>query len=244
MEAGNRCFDKKVPEEINRRVIDSISSYNLPYTLRSKENLLNEGVNPRKIFVSGNPIYEVMKHYESEFEKSDILKRLNITGDYITCTAHRAENVDNPTRLQNIFNALLHIKTKYGLEIVFSCHPRTKNNILKNSIKTYNIYLHEPFGFFDFLKLEKYSRVIISDSGTVQEEACIFNVPAVTIRDTTERPETIECGSNIISGLETHDIIKSFNVIKDCKDWELPEGYNVKNVSSKVVNFLLSNKLE
>ena len=244
MEAGNRCYDLKVPEEKNRKVIDSISTINLPYTNLSRENLLREGIPNNRISVTGNPIKEVIDFYTDRIQQSTILNDLNLMpGSYIIATAHRAENVDHDTRLQNIFRAFEEISKEY--KIVFSCHPRTRQKLEKFKIDTSNpnIIILEPFGFFDFIKLEQNSVMAISDSGTVQEEMCLFHIPTVTIRDTTERPETVWCGSNIVSGLNTDQILLSYKIMKSVeRNWEIPQGYNKDNVSDTVINILLSNR--
>lgn len=244
MEAGNRCYDLKVPEEKNRKVIDSISTINLPYTNLSRENLLREGIPNNRISVTGNPIKEVIDFYTDRIQQSTILNDLNLMpGSYIIATAHRAENVDHDTRLQNIFRAFEEISKEY--KIVFSCHPRTRQKLEKFKIDTSNpnIIILEPFGFFDFIKLEQNSVMAISDSGTVQEEMCLFHIPTVTIRDTTERPETVWCGSNIVSGLNTDQILLSYKIMKSVeRNWEIPQSYNKDNVSDTVINILLSNR--
>ena len=241
MEAGNRCNDLKVPEEKNRKVIDAISTYNLPYTELSRQNLLREGVPNNRITVTGNPIKEVINKYQSKISQSSILDKLNLEPNkYIIVTAHRAENVDDDHRLRSIFAALQEIAKEY--KIVFSCHPRTRDKIQKFNVNTDNIIILEPFGFFDFVNLEQNSFMAISDSGTVQEEMCLFKIPTVTIRDTTERPETVWCGSNVISGLDKENIVACFNRMKSAdRNWKVPEEYNQNNVSDVVVNILLSN---
>lgn len=242
MEAGNRCYDLKVPEEKNRKVIDAVSTYNLPYTELSRQNLLREGLSNDKIAVTGNPIKEVINKYQNKISQSSILTKLNLQPkEYVIVTAHRAENVDDNGRLKNIFRALQEIAKEF--KVVFSCHPRTRDKIQKYKINTDNIIISEPFGFFDFINLEQNCFMAISDSGTVQEEMCLFRIPTVTIRDTTERPETVWCGSNIISGLDKDDIIACFHRMKlSGRNWEIPVEYNRDNVSDVVVNFLLSNK--
>jgi UDP-N-acetylglucosamine 2-epimerase (non-hydrolysing) len=240
MEAGNRCFDLKVPEEKNRKVIDCISSFNLPYTEISKQNLLDDGIARDKIFVIGNPIYEVLNYYNQQIDNSNILNKLGLEkNQYIIVTAHRSENVDDEYRLRNIFKSLDIISKDY--KVVFSCHPRTKNRLKHLNLDLSNLIVSEPFGFFDFIKLEKNSRMAITDSGTVQEEMCIFNIPTLTIRDTTERPETVLCGSNIISGLEVDSIIRCYKrAISTSKSWIIPAEYIQSNVSEVVTNILLS----
>jgi UDP-N-acetylglucosamine 2-epimerase (non-hydrolysing) len=243
MEAGNRCFDPKVPEEKNRRVIDAVSSYNLPYTPGSRENLLRDGADRQRIFVTGNPIYEVIVHFSDKIEQSDILERLGVVRDkFVLVTAHRTENVDVERRLRNIVESLEAISEDYGLDVVFSCHPRTRSKLDKFSVAARNprVKICQPFGFLDFIKLETAARSVLTDSGTVQEETCILRVPAVIIRDSTERPETIECGAAMVSGLEKANIMRSFGMMmQSARDWPQPAGYNDPNVSDKVVKYLL-----
>ncbi|WP_026582959.1 non-hydrolyzing UDP-N-acetylglucosamine 2-epimerase [Bacillus sp. J33] len=243
MEAGNRCFDLEVPEEKNRKIIDAISSINLPYTPQSKENLLNEGIDRNRIIVSGNPIHEVLMHYNEEIAKSTILEKLELRkGDYFLVTAHRAENVDHENRLAEILAGINMVAETYQKRVICSIHPRTKSRIDKtnNIIMHPNVEFHEPFGFFDFIKLEKNARCVLTDSGTVQEECCIFHIPAVTIRKTTERPETVECGSNVVSGINAKRIAECVHaMMKMPTNWDLPEGYQHINVSDKVIKIIL-----
>jgi UDP-N-acetylglucosamine 2-epimerase (non-hydrolysing) len=243
MEAGNRCYDLKVPEEKNRKIIDAVSSINLPYTELSRQNLLREGATNNKVFVTGNPIKEVIDFYETKINRSSILTTLNLEkNNYIIATAHRAENVDNDERLINIFESFEEISKEY--KIVFSCHPRTKQKLEKFNIlvDNPNIIMTEPLGFFDFVNLEKNAYMAISDSGTVQEEMCLYGIPTITIRDTTERPETVWCGSNIVSGLKKENIISCYNSIRTInKTWDVPVEYNKNNVSSIVAQILLGN---
>jgi UDP-N-acetylglucosamine 2-epimerase (non-hydrolysing) len=243
MEAGNRCYDDRVPEEVNRRVIDHSSTVLLPYTHRSKENLLAEGIPGRRIQVIGNPIYEVIQHFQKKIESSRVLEKLKVKPQqYFLVTMHRAENVDHRDRLKNLLEALDRINRQYGLPVIVSLHPRAKNKLQKFSLKMANpdIHLLEPFGFFDFTALEKKARGVISDSGTVQEECCIFQVPNITIRDVTERPETVESGSNILTGVSPDLISKSLDIVLNEKnEWEPPSEYLVKNVSAKVVKIIL-----
>jgi UDP-N-acetylglucosamine 2-epimerase (non-hydrolysing) len=244
MEAGNRCYDLKVPEEKNRKLIDSISTINLPYTQLSRENLLREGIPNNRIYVTGNPIKEVIEFYKEEILNSSICQKLNLKSKkYVIVTAHRAENVDNIERLKNILEALHEISKEYT--VVFSCHPRTKEKIKNFNLQISNekIKILDPLGFFDFVNLELNSAMAITDSGTVQEEMCLFNIPTVTIRDTTERPETVSCGSNIISGLQKENIILCYNKMKHHNlVWDIPAEYQKTNVSDIVINILLSNR--
>ncbi|MFA6583172.1 MAG: UDP-N-acetylglucosamine 2-epimerase (non-hydrolyzing) [Elusimicrobiaceae bacterium] len=243
MEAGNRCFDLKVPEEKNRRVIDAISSYAMPYTPGSKENLQNDGIPARRIFVCGNPIYEVIEAYHDQIESSGVLEKLGLkAGGYFIVTAHRAENVDTKPRLAEIINGLESVAKKYKKPVICSIHPRTKAKLEKFKIKPKdkNIVFREPFGFFDFVKLEKNALCALTDSGTVQEECCIFNVPAVTMRDTTERPETVHCGSNMVSTVNGKRIAECAAVMLAAgTNWRYPQGYIEPDVSDRVVKFIL-----
>ena len=236
MEAGNRCYDLTVPEEKNRRVIDHISSINLPYTGYSRENLLREGLPNNKIFVTGNPIREVLDYYSNDIQHSTIGVRLGLVpGQYIVATAHRAENVDNPERLENILSAFETIS--HDLPIVFSCHPKTEQRITRKLNS--RIIVSKPMGFFDWANLECNSRLAISDSGTVQEEMCLFQKPTITIRATTERPETVMCGSNIVTGLETDRIVSGYQQALTLGSWTVPEEYTRINVSDVVVNIIM-----
>ncbi|MGW6665015.1 MULTISPECIES: non-hydrolyzing UDP-N-acetylglucosamine 2-epimerase [Peribacillus] len=243
MEAGNRCFDLEVPEEKNRKIIDAVSSLNLPYTPQSKENLLKEGIPSKRIYLSGNPIYEVLNHYNNEIEQSGILDKMNLKKeDYFLVTAHRAENVDYEDRLTEIMKGINLVAETYQKRIICSLHPRTKSRIeLSPNLDVHPlIEFHEPFGFFDFVKLEKSAFCVLTDSGTVQEECCLFHVPAVTIRKTTERPETIESGSNMLSGINAEQIVNCVKImVNQQKDWTFPEGYDHKNVSDKVLKIIL-----
>jgi len=243
MEAGNRCFDDRVPEEVNRRIIDHSSSVLLPYTERSKENLVDEGIERERIFVTGNPIKEVLDAFQNEIDESTCLVKFNVQAfDYFLVTLHRAENVDLPDRLDKIFKGFAKIVEKFDKKLLISIHPRTAEKIEKFGIKPENekIILFEPLGFFDFVKLEKNALAVLTDSGTVQEECCIFRIPNVTLRDVTERPETIECGSNILSGAETDSILRSVELaISQPGNWEAPKEYLSENVAQTVSKIVL-----
>ena len=243
MEAGNRCFDLEVPEEKNRRLIDTISSFNLPYTPQSKENLVSEGIPRNRIIVSGNPIYEVLNYYSTQIDQSLILTNLSLKkNDYFLVTAHRAENVDYENRLIEIMKGINMVADNHKKRVICSIHPRTNSRIKNHpSLKIHPLVeFHEPFGFFDFVKLEKNAFCVLTDSGTVQEECCLFHVPTVTIRKTTERPETIECGSNMLSGLNSNQIVNCVEVmVSQSRNWSYPVGYNDNNVSDKVIKVIL-----
>jgi UDP-N-acetylglucosamine 2-epimerase (non-hydrolysing) len=242
MEAGNRCYDDRVPEEVNRRIIDHSSDVLMPYTERSRQNLLAEGIPNQRIYVTGNPILEVIKHHTDQIKASNILQALNIeTGNYFLVTLHRAENVDTETRLRLYASALEQIQKKYNMPVIVSTHPRTRSrfNAFSIALENTQIRFMEPFGFFDFVSLEQQALCVLSDSGTVQEECSIFKVPNVTLRDVTERPETLECGSNILSGAEPESILRCVEVVLSQPPcWDPPVEYLAENVSQTVVKIL------
>ena len=240
MEAGNRCYDDRVPEEANRKIIDNMSTINMPYTELSRQNLLREGFANNQILVTGNPIKEVISHYQKHITDSDIHQRLGIKqGEYVIVTAHRAENVDDPDTLREIVNSLKEIATERP--VVMSCHPRTRQKLTSFNIDTSDIILTEPLGFFDFVALEQQAYMAVSDSGTVQEELCLFMIPTVTIRETTERPETVMCGSNLVSGVSKDSIMRCYRVAEHTnRSWTPPLEYQATKVSDVVVKILLS----
>jgi UDP-N-acetylglucosamine 2-epimerase (non-hydrolysing) len=242
MEAGNRCYDDRVPEEVNRRIIDHSSDILMPYTERSRKNLLSEGIPGQRIYVTGNPILEVIRYYQDQIQKSRILSQMKVKkGTYFLATVHRAENVDIETRLTSIVGALNDLGKEYSMPVICSLHPHTKDKLqhLKKSVNTANIRFHEPFGFFDFIRLEQGACCVLSDSGTVQEECCIFHVPNVTLRDVTERPETIECGSNILSGANGDSIRQCVqSVLAQKPAWDAPPEYLKEHVSATIAKIV------
>jgi UDP-N-acetylglucosamine 2-epimerase (non-hydrolysing) len=246
MEAGNRCYDDRVPEEVNRRIIDHCSDVLMPYTERSRQNLLREGIAGQHIYVTGNPILEVIKHYQRQIDGSEIFSKLNVaSGEYFLVTLHRAENVDGEARLKQFAGALDRIQKQYKYPVIVSTHPRTRSRLKAFGIIVNNpdIRLMEPFGFFDFVALEQKAFCILSDSGTVQEECAIFKVPNVTLRDVTERPETIECGSNILTGADPTQILNCVKtVLSHTTNWSPPAEYLVENVSQTVIKILMGYK--
>jgi UDP-N-acetylglucosamine 2-epimerase (non-hydrolysing) len=243
MEAGNRCYDDRVPEEINRRVIDHSSTFLMPYTQRSKENLVREGIENNRIYVTGNPINEVINYYEADIEASDVHARLGVEpGRFFLVTMHRAENVDIEARLKNLTKALVQVQRKHGYPVICSLHPRTRQKMEQFGVEVGNdqVRLLEPLGFFDFVALERTALCVLSDSGTVQEECCILGIPNVTIRDVTERPETIECGSNMLSGVEPEVILRCVETVLSWPaTWDPPREYLERDVSSKVLHLVL-----
>lgn len=247
MEAGNRCYDDRVPEEVNRRAIDHASTVLLPYTQRSRENLLREGIPGERIFVTGNPIKEVIDHFADRIAASDALAHHHLEkGKYFLVTMHRAENVDHPQRLRNLVEALSLLHREFGYPVLCSFHPRTRAKVqaFGVDIRRAGLTFVEPLGFFDFIHLERSAFCLLSDSGTVQEEACLFRVPNVTIREVTERPETLECGSNALSGTEPTAILRLVQFVTGQKaSWQPPAEYLANNVSNVVCRLLLSYRL-
>ncbi len=243
MEAGNRCYDDRVPEEVNRRIIDHSSAILLPYTERSKENLVDEGIERERIYVTGNPINEVLRSFENKIDASKILDELSVKPfEYLLVTLHRAENVDIQHRLKNIFEAFDRISERFGKPILVSVHPRTREKLEQFGIAVDagRVRLLEPLGFFDFVRLEKNSLAVMTDSGTVQEECSIFGIPNITLRDVTERPETIECGSNILSGAEPNNIFHAAELaISQPATWTAPREYLAENVAQTVSKIVL-----
>ncbi len=243
MEAGNRCYDDRVPEEINRRIIDHCSDILMPYTHRSKENLVREGIERDRIFVIGNPIFEVLNAYATQIDTSNVLARLDVSGGaYFLATLHRAENVDDPARLERLLRGLALVADVYQEPMVVSLHPHTADKIARFALdaESERVRLLKPLGFFDFVKLEQHAHCVLSDSGTVQEECCIFKVPSVTIRDVTERAETIECGSNILTGADPEMILQAVNVVLSSTcDWAPPTEYLEPHVASTVAKIVL-----
>jgi len=243
MEAGNRCFDDRVPEEINRRIIDHSSTILMPYSERSRANLLAEGIDKERIYVTGNPILEVLSTCKNGVETSDALTNFKVSQHgYFMVTLHRAENTSGRERLSSIFEGLLLIAERFDKKVLVSVHPRTAERIREFELKIdeERIKLLEPLGFFDFIKLEKNSLAVLTDSGTVQEECAIFRIPNVTLRDVTERPETIECGSNVLSGADPESILRTTSLaLSRPATWSPPPEYLVENVSQAVSKIVL-----
>ena len=243
MEAGNRCYDDRVPEEVNRRIIDHCSDVLMPYTERSRANLLREGIPGERIYVTGNPIYEVIQHYDVQICQSTVLADLGLeAGRYFLVTMHRAENVDVEARLIGLTTALDRLQKEYGVPVIISTHPRTRARMQTYGIGIDNdqVRFLPPFGFFDFITLERHALCVLSDSGTVQEECAIFGVPNVTIRDVTERPETIESGSNMLSGAEVETVLQCVRTVLELRGkWSAPREYLVENVCDIVIKIVL-----
>ena len=246
MEAGNRCFDDRVPEEVNRRIIDHSSDVLLPYTERSRTNLLREGIAAQRVIVTGNPILEVIRHYEGCIDASDVHGRLGVQrGAYFLVTAHRAENVDIPERLRQLAEALTRVGAEHDMPIVVSMHPRTRSRLEAFGMTDLvaGLRVLPPLGFFDFLALERDAACVLTDSGTVQEECCILHVANVTTRDVTERPETVECGSNVIAGVDPDRIAAAVRAaVQRERNWTVPPEYLAPAVSDTVANVLLGER--
>lgn len=246
MEAGNRSFDENVPEETNRRMIDHVSDFNLAYTEHARRNLLHEGLHPRRVLVTGSPMREITQHYRKEIDSSPILKTLNIKkNEYFLVSAHRQENVDSEIRLRNLLETLTGIGETWNLPVVVSTHPRTRKQMesLPGFKEIPNVVFHEPFGFFDYNQLQLNAKCVISDSGSISEESSILGFPAITIRDSMERPEALDTGSIIMTGLRKDEVLMGIeSAISQRKEFEttMPLGYEVSDFSKRVVNFILS----
>lgn len=241
MEAGNRSRDWRMPEEKNRKIIDHISNYSLPFVQSSKENLLQEGIPEESIFVSGDPIVEVIKYYEPKIDQSDILKKLNVEkGKFLLATIHRTENTNNLDALTNILRGLNLVVQHFDMPLIWGIHPRAQSKLASIDVKLdERIQVSDLFDFFDFVKLEKNAYMALSDSGTVHEECALFMVPTVILRETCERPETIECGSTMLSGTKDPNKILEAAKTMDEKprNWVHPYASHT-DVSKKVVNFI------
>jgi UDP-N-acetylglucosamine 2-epimerase (non-hydrolysing) len=244
MEAGNRCFDLNVPEEINRKISDHISDINLTYTEHSRRYLLSEGFRKDHVFVTGSPLREVLTKYSSKIENSEVLSNLNlVAGKYIVVSTHREENIDLKNHFEILGKSLNAVAEKYKLPIIFSTHPRTQNRINKNNIKFNPLITNViPLGFFDYVKLQKNAYIVLSDSGTISEESAMMGFPAISIRTSTERPEAVDAGTIILGGISNDQIIQSIEVSKGLQYEikELPWEYEIENTSSRVVSVIQS----
>lgn len=246
MEAGNRCFDQNLPEEINRKIVDHISDINLPYTENSRRYLLSEGFRKEHIFVTGSPMTEVLELNLHKIENSDILNKLNLEkGKYIVLSSHREENVDKEETFNNLVESINAVAKKYNFPIIFSVHPRTRKKLEERNIK-FNPLVQEmkPFGFFDYCNLQKNSFCVLSDSGTLSEESAILEFPAISIRTSTERPEVIDKGNIILAGVKKDEILSSLEIatemFKTDKKNIKPYDYLDDNVSDKVIKVIRS----
>jgi UDP-N-acetylglucosamine 2-epimerase (non-hydrolysing) len=243
LEAGNRSFDSNVPEEINRRIVDHTSDFNMVYTEHARYNLLSEGIHPRKISLIGSPLCEVLTVHRDEIQASGIVESLKLRNrEFFLVSVHRQENVDFPDRLERLLSGLEGVAEKYGLPVLVSTHPRTKKK-LKELRENFHelINFHEPFGFIDYNKLQISARMVLSDSGTISEEAAMLGFPAVTLRDSMERPEALEAGTIVMSGIESEAILDSIRQVEEQGLGSIkPEAYTVPDTSTRVVNYILS----
>ena len=246
MEAGNRCFDFNVPEEINRRVIDHIADFNLVYTENARRHLLSEGLPHRRIYLTGSPMFEVLNYYSKKIEKSDILKKLKVNADdYFVVSIHREENVDNKNNLLQIISILNILANDFNMPVIVSTHPRTRKRLKNIGNVKFNskVKFLKPFGFLDYVKLQKNALCTISDSGTISEESAILSFPAITLRNSMERPEALDAGTIVLTGFNKNTVIDSINlVIKEHLNSpyeKIPEEYQVPNTSMRVVKLIL-----
>ena len=244
MEAGNRSFDKNVPEELNRRLVDHISSFNLPYNSYAKTNLLAEGIHPRGIFVTGSPIREIVEYYANQIEGSEALQNLGLEPkEYFLASFHRQENVDDSVRLDRIVRALELLTSRWNVPVIVSTHPRTRSKLASSgSMASSMIRFMDPFGFFAYSKLQKNALCVLSDSGSISEESAIMNFPAVSLRDSIERPESIDYGSTVLASTDPDAIMRNVSLALTRNDpiGTLPDGYEVTDFSERVLNVLFS----
>jgi UDP-N-acetylglucosamine 2-epimerase (non-hydrolysing) len=246
MEAGNRCFDLNVPEETNRSLIDHVADFNLVYTEHARRNLLAEGIHPRRILLTGSPMREVLDHHRASIAASDVLRRLGVrSGEYFAASAHREENVDDPDRLLSLIACLRAVNDRWGVPVLVSTHPRTRKRIqdLVADVELDGVAFCEPFGFFDYVRLQQEARCTLSDSGTVSEESAILGFPAVTLRDSIERPESLDAGSIVATGLDPAGVVEAVATVIAQHSRE-PVGcaaeYEIGDTSRRVANFILS----
>ncbi|WP_040657617.1 non-hydrolyzing UDP-N-acetylglucosamine 2-epimerase [Ornithinimicrobium pekingense] len=245
MEAGNRCFDENVPEETNRRIVDHTADFNLAYTEHARRNLLAEGLHPRRILVTGSPMREVIAHNRHEIDSSNILDRLSLTRrDYFLVSAHREENVDSPARLRSLLECLQRVRQDFGQRVIVSTHPRTKQRLSGIAADlSSEIEFLDPFGFNDYNRLQIDATCVLSDSGTIAEEASILGFRALTLRDSIERPEALDAGSIIMTGLNPDDVVRAIYDVTtggEHSPGDVPAGYEILNTSTRVVRFILS----
>jgi UDP-N-acetylglucosamine 2-epimerase (non-hydrolysing) len=244
MEAGLRAYDRRMPEQRNRILIDHMSNILLPYNRYHRENLIREGIHPSKIFVTGNTTFEAMRAFAPQVEASDILKRLSLEPkSYILVTAHRSENVDNPEHLKEIIEACGRLATRFRMEVIYPMHPRTQSKAASLVIPK-NVRVMMPLGFYDFNRLLKESYCVLSDSGTAAEEGLFYKVPNVSLRMATERPETVESGGTIVSGMTLENIVGSVETAV-LEPWgaryELEENYSPSNVVVNAIRSQITN---
>jgi UDP-N-acetylglucosamine 2-epimerase (non-hydrolysing) len=243
LEAGNRSFDLNVPEEINRKIVDHASDFNLVYTTLARNNLIAEGIHPRKLALIGSPLMEVLTEHGDKISSSKILDELKLKAkEYFLVSVHRQENVDFPERLKTLLNSLTKVSEVFEMPVIISTHPRTRKKLLELSDqKKTNLVFHEPFGFLDYNHLQSRARMVLSDSGTISEESAMLGFPAVTLRDSMERPEALEAGTIVMSGIEPDRVIEAINLVESGGLASItPSEYRIPDTSTRVVNFLIS----
>lgn len=247
MEAGNRCFDLRVPEEINRKIIDHIADINLPYSQIARDYLLREGIPPDQVIKTGSPMREVLDFYSSKITSSGVLKQMELNPHgYFLVSIHREENVDVPENLQKIFSILNTLVEIYQLPVIVSTHPRTRKRIEALGVNTdAKIIFNKPFGFIDYVKLQTQAKMVLSDSGTITEESSILNFPALNLREANERPEGFEEGAVMMVGLDVDRVLDAINILAtqgrgESRTLKLVDDYAVTNVADKVLRIILS----
>lgn len=247
MEAGNRCFDMRVPEEINRRIVDHTADINLTYSTIARNYLLREGLSPDMVIKTGSPMFEVLNYYRTAIEASDILSRLHLeSGKFFTVSAHREENIDSDKNFTNLVSVLNALAETYNLPVIVSTHPRTQKRVDAMGVKFHpNVRLLKPLGFMDYNKLQLTSKAVLSDSGTINEESSILNFPALNLREAHERPEGMEESAVMMVGLDVERVMQALNILEsqgrgDERTLRLVEDYSVPNVSEKVVRIIHS----
>jgi UDP-N-acetylglucosamine 2-epimerase len=247
MEAGNRCFDFRVPEEINRRIVDHIADINLTYSEIARDYLLREGLPPDQIIKTGSPLREVIEHYWEKIKSSDVLTKLGLSEHrYFVVSLHREENVDAPATLQRLLGLLTHLAEKYAMPVIVSTHPRTRQRMDALGLTVHPlVLLHKPFGFLDYIKLQVNARAVLSDSGTITEESSILNFPALNVREVHERPEGFEEASVMLVGLDANRVDQALAVLAvqprgSERLLRLVRDYEPTNVSDKVLRIILS----
>ena len=247
MEAGNRCFDQRVPEEINRRIVDHISDINMTYSDIAREYLLREGIPPDRVIKTGSPMFEVLNHYKPLIEKSDICERLALKqGEYFVVSAHREENIDSDENFTNLVATLNQLAEDYGKRIIFSTHPRTRKRIEATGVQFHPLVeIIKPLGFFDFIRLQMQSFAVLSDSGTISEESSILNFRALNIREAHERPEAMEEASVMMTGPDPVRVRQGMAIllrqpIGSERSFRAVGDYSMPNVSEKVIRIILS----
>jgi UDP-N-acetylglucosamine 2-epimerase (non-hydrolysing) len=247
MEAGNRCFDERVPEESNRRLVDHLSDINMPYSDLAREHLLREGIPPQRVIKTGSPMYEVLHHYLPQIEGSDVLARLSLTAkQYFLVSCHREENVDSEINLGKLVEVLNGLAGAFGLRVIVSTHPRTRKRMEERGVRLDGkVELLKPLGLPDYVALQRRARAVLSDSGTITEESSILNFPALNIREAHERPEGMEEAVVMLTGLELERVLEALAILAEQPTGEkrlfpIVSDYNVPNVSEKVVRIILS----